>query len=80
MTTILQRSRQSVGGLARSLLENKDNPNDVERIANELLALEPHLLEMLIAEGRESAGARLSFPFPLATPTKRVPSASRRKV
>jgi len=40
-----------VGGMARSLLENKDNPAEVERIANELLALEPHLIEMLIAEG-----------------------------
>jgi hypothetical protein len=43
-----------VGGLARSLLENKDNPAEVERIANELLALEPHLLEMLIAEGEKA--------------------------
>jgi hypothetical protein len=42
-----------VGGLARSLLENKDNPAEVERIAQELLALEPHLLEMLIAEGEK---------------------------
>jgi hypothetical protein len=39
-----------VGGLARALLENKDNPAEVERIANDLLALEPHLLELLIAE------------------------------
>ena len=31
-----------VGGLARALLENKDNPAEVERIANDLLALEPH--------------------------------------
>ena len=43
-----------VGGLARSLLENKDNPVEVERIANELLALEPHLLEMRIAEGEKA--------------------------
>jgi len=42
-----------VGGLARSLLKNKNNPAEVERIANELLALEPHLLEMLIAEERK---------------------------
>jgi len=39
-----------VGCLARSLLENKNNPADVERIAYELLALEPHLIEPLIAE------------------------------
>jgi hypothetical protein len=43
-----------VGGLARSLLENKNNPAEVERIANELLAPEPHLLEMLIAEGEKT--------------------------
>lgn len=43
-----------VGGLARELLENKDNPVEVERIANELLALEPHLFEMLIAEGEKA--------------------------
>jgi hypothetical protein len=43
-----------VGGLARSLLESKENPAEVERIANELLALEPHLLEMLIAEGEKA--------------------------
>jgi hypothetical protein len=43
-----------VGGLARSLLENKDNPAEVERIANELLALEPHLIELLIAEGEKA--------------------------
>jgi len=42
-----------VGGLARSLLENKDNPAEVERIAKELLALEPHLIELLIAEGEK---------------------------
>jgi hypothetical protein len=40
--------------LARSLLENKDNPAEVERIANELLALEPHLIELLIAEGEKA--------------------------
>jgi hypothetical protein len=43
-----------VGGLARSLLENRDNPAEVERIAKELLALEPHLIELLIAEGEKS--------------------------
>ena len=43
-----------VGGLARSLLENKDNPAEVERIAQELLALEPHLIELLIAEGEKA--------------------------
>lgn len=43
-----------VGGLARALLENKNNPAEVERIANELLALEPHLLELLIAEGEKA--------------------------
>ena len=43
-----------VGGLAPSLLENKNNPAEVERIANELLALEPHLLEMLIAKGEKT--------------------------
>jgi hypothetical protein len=43
-----------VGGPARSLLENKNNPAEVERVANELLALEPHLIEMLIAEGEKA--------------------------
>jgi hypothetical protein len=43
-----------VSGLARSLLENKDNPAEIERIANELLALEPHLIELLIAEGEKA--------------------------
>ena len=43
-----------VGGLARSLLENKKNPAEVERIANELLTLEPHLIELLIAEGEKA--------------------------
>jgi hypothetical protein len=43
-----------VCGLSLSLLENKDKPAEVERIASELLALEPHLLEMLIAEGEKA--------------------------
>ena len=43
-----------VGGLARALLENKDNPAEVERIANELLELEPQLLETLITEGEKA--------------------------
>lgn len=43
-----------VGGLARSLLENKKNPAEAERIANELLALEPHLIELLIVEGEKA--------------------------
>lgn len=43
-----------VGGLARALLESKNNPTEVERIANELLALEPHLLELLIVEGEKT--------------------------
>jgi len=42
-----------VGELARSLLENKNNPAEVERIARELLELEPHLIELLIAEGEK---------------------------
>lgn len=42
-----------VVGLARPLLENKNNPAMAERIANELLALEPHLIELLIAEGEK---------------------------
>jgi hypothetical protein len=45
-----KKRRESYIGLARSLFENKNNPAEVERIANELLTLEPHLLEMLIAE------------------------------
>jgi len=36
------------------LLENKDNPAEVERLANELLNLEPHILELLIAEGEKA--------------------------
>jgi hypothetical protein len=47
-------ARLRVGGLARSLLENKNNPAEVERIANELPALEPHLIELLIAEGEKA--------------------------
>jgi len=47
-------ARLRVGGLARSLLEKKNNPAEVERIANELLALEPHLIELLIAEGEKA--------------------------
>jgi hypothetical protein len=43
-----------VGGLARLLLENKNNPAEVERIAKELLALEPRLIELLIAEGEKA--------------------------
>jgi hypothetical protein len=43
-----------VGGLARALLENKNNPTEVERIAKELLDLEPHLIELLIAEGEKA--------------------------
>jgi hypothetical protein len=43
-----------VGGLARALLEDKNNPAEVERIARELLDLEPHLLELLIAEGEKA--------------------------
>jgi hypothetical protein len=38
----------------RAWIENKDNPAEVKRIANELLALEPHLIEMLIAEGEKA--------------------------
>jgi hypothetical protein len=36
------------------LLESKDNPMEVERIARELLDLEPHLLELLVAEGQRA--------------------------
>ncbi len=43
-----------VGGLAEALIENKDNPIEVERIARELLDLEPHLLELLIVEGEKT--------------------------
>jgi len=43
-----------VGGIAQAILDNKDNPVEVERIAKELLDLEPHLLEMLIEEGEEA--------------------------
>jgi hypothetical protein len=43
-----------VGGLTRSLLENENNPAERERIANESLALEPHLIELLIAEGEKA--------------------------
>lgn len=43
-----------IGGIARALLENKDNPTEVERLANDLLALEPHILELLIIEGEKS--------------------------
>lgn len=45
-----------IGGLAQALLDNKDNPTEVERIARELLDLEPHILELLIAEGEKSPG------------------------
>ena len=36
------------------LFENKNNPTEVERIANKLLALKPHLFELLIAEGEKA--------------------------
>ena len=43
-----------VGGIAKAILDNKNNPAEVERLAKELLELEPHLLEMLIAEGEKA--------------------------
>jgi len=43
-----------IGGLARALLENKDNPVEVERLAKELLDLEPHILELLVIEGEKT--------------------------
>jgi len=54
-----------VGGLAKSLLENKENPREVERIARELLDLEPHLLELLVAEGERAPEleAPASLPY-----------------
>jgi hypothetical protein len=42
-----------IRGLANALLENKNNPAEVERLANELLDLEPHILAMLIAESEK---------------------------
>jgi len=36
------------------LLENKDNPVEVERLAKELLDLEPHILELLVIEGEKT--------------------------
>jgi hypothetical protein len=53
-----------VGGLARSLLESKDNPAGVERIAKELLTLEPHLIELLIAEGEKASALTQPPPCP----------------
>ena len=43
-----------IGGIAQAILDNKNNPAEVERLAKELLELEPHLLEMLIAEGEKA--------------------------
>ncbi len=37
-----------IGGLAQALLDNAENPDQVRRIARELLDLEPHILAMLI--------------------------------
>ena len=42
-----------VGGLAKALLENAEDPAEVRRIAGELLDLEPHLLAMLVDAGEK---------------------------
>jgi hypothetical protein len=36
------------------LIENKSDPAKVEKLANDLLELEPHLLALLIEEGEKS--------------------------
>lgn len=43
-----------IGGLAQSLLEHKNNPKEVERIARELLALEPDILALLVNEAEKT--------------------------
>ena len=39
-----------VPGIAQALLDNKNNPAEVEKLARELLDLSHHLIELLIAE------------------------------
>jgi hypothetical protein len=36
------------------LLEGKNNPVEVEKLANELMDLSRHLLELLVAEGERA--------------------------
>ena len=43
-----------VPGIAQALLDGKDNPVEVERLANELMDLSRHLIELLVAEGERA--------------------------
>lgn len=43
-----------VPGLAHALIENKHNPDEVEKLALELLSLSDDLIELLIAEGEKT--------------------------
>lgn len=43
-----------VPGIAQALLDHKDNPIEVEKLARELMDLSRHLIELLIAEGEKS--------------------------
>jgi hypothetical protein len=40
-----------VPGIAQALLDGKNDPIEVEKLANELMDLSHHLLELLVAEG-----------------------------
>jgi hypothetical protein len=39
-----------IGGLAKKIIAAKDDPALVERLARELLSLEPHILELFCLE------------------------------
>jgi hypothetical protein len=43
-----------IRGLAMQLIENKSDPARVEKLANDLLELEPHLLALLIEESEKT--------------------------
>ena len=42
-----------VPGLAKAILENKDNPAEIERLGQELMELSRHLIELLITESEK---------------------------
>ncbi len=43
-----------VPGIAQALLDHKDNPAEIEKLARELMDLSHHLIELLIAEGEKA--------------------------
>lgn len=43
-----------VPGIAQALLDHKDNPVEVQKLAAELMDLSRHLIELLVAEGEKA--------------------------